>query len=182
MGLTLAHDEQALYWVVRSYEGSALFRAPTAGQLRLQPGEAVEPVQVAQLYVGMQGPLCYFSHHLLWLQDDRNAVIGDLGGQNAAVISGGGTSLSHLHTVAVQDPDQQSVPGDLLADVDVIPKPVAQSSIRVSGSWESFNISWNAVTNVNYGQVFYEVKVRDGTGKEMTVSTKQFGGRASFKH
>jgi hypothetical protein len=48
------------------------------------------------------GPLCYFSEHLLWLQDDRNAVIGDLNGQNAAVISG--TSLSNLNMVAVLDP------------------------------------------------------------------------------
>lgn len=56
-----------------------------------------------------------------------------------------------------------------MTEADVIPKPVTQSSIRVSGSWETFNISWNPVTNVNYGQVVYEVKVRDGSGREMSV-------------
>lgn len=197
MGLTLAPDSQSVYWVVRSYEGSALFHAPMADQL--QPGQVVAAAQVSQLCASMQGPLCYFSHHLLWLQDDRNAVIGDLSGQNAAVITG--TSLSHLHTVTIMDPSQQRIPGtvnvkltprstdffccnflvhltqliemfsgDLEVEPDVIPKAVSQSSIRVSGTWESFNISWNPVSNVNYGQVFYEVKVRDGTGKEMNVS------------
>jgi hypothetical protein len=48
------------------------------------------------------GPLCYFGDHLLWLQDDRNAVIADMNGQNTAVISG--TSLSGLNMVAVLDP------------------------------------------------------------------------------
>jgi len=48
------------------------------------------------------GPLCYFGDHLLWLQDDRNAVIADMGGQNTAVISG--TRLSGLKMVAVLDP------------------------------------------------------------------------------
>ena len=94
MGLTLAPDSQSVYWVVRSYEGSALFRAPMAGQLQLQPGEVVPSVQVSQLCASMQGPLCYFSQHLLWLQDDRNAVIGDLGGQNAAVITGSSPGTS----------------------------------------------------------------------------------------
>lgn len=48
------------------------------------------------------GPLCYFGDHLLWLQDDRNAVIADMSGQNTAVISG--TRLSDLNMVAVLDP------------------------------------------------------------------------------
>ena len=118
MGLTLAPDSQSVYWVVRSYEGSALFRAPMAGQLQLQPGEVVPSVQVSQLCASMQGPLCYFSQHLLWLQDDRNAVIGDLGGQNAAVITGSspgtspGTSLRHVHTVTIMDPSQRTIPGE----------------------------------------------------------------------
>lgn len=54
------------------------------------------------------GPLCYFSDHLLWLQDDRNAVIGDMNGQNAAVISG--MSLSGLHMVAILDPALHQLP------------------------------------------------------------------------
>jgi len=48
------------------------------------------------------GPLCYFGDHLLWLQDDRNAVIADMSGQNTAVISG--TRLCGLNMVAVLDP------------------------------------------------------------------------------
>lgn len=47
------------------------------------------------------GPLCYFDDHLVWLRDDRYAVIGDMRGQNSAVLSG--MSLSELNMVAVMD-------------------------------------------------------------------------------
>jgi len=53
--------------------------------------------------------LSYLSDHLLWLQDDRNAVVADLNGQSAAVISG--MALSGLHTVAAWDPDLHRIPG-----------------------------------------------------------------------
>lgn len=85
----------------RSYEGSKLFQAPMAD--RLAPNQEIELLGVSSLQQpDMQGPLCYFSDHLLWLRDNRNAVIGDLNGQNAAVISG--MSLSGLNMVAIMDP------------------------------------------------------------------------------
>lgn len=33
------------------------------------------------------------------------------------------------------------------------------NSIQIMGSWSHFNITWNPVQNVNYGIVFYEIKV-----------------------
>jgi hypothetical protein len=46
-------------------------------------------------------------------------------------------------------------------DVNVIPEPVRLSSIQIAGTWEEFLIKWDPVTNVNYDQVFYEVKIYD---------------------
>nr|CAD7258653.1 unnamed protein product [Timema shepardi] len=158
MGLTLDMDRQAVYWIVRSYEGSKLYQAPTAEMI--PTGQKVEPIMVSNLqYKNIEGPLCYFNDHLLWLQDDRNAVIGDLSGQNAALISG--MSLSGLNVVAVTDPALHRHPRDYIGgeEINVIPETVQNSSIRVSGKWEKFRIEWEPVISVNYDQVFYEVKV-----------------------
>jgi hypothetical protein len=45
--------------------------------------------------------------------------------------------------------------------VNVIPEPVRVSSIQITGTWDQFVIKWDPVTNVNYDQVFYEVKIDD---------------------
>lgn len=46
-------------------------------------------------------------------------------------------------------------------DINVIPEPVCLSSIQITGTWDEFLIKWDPVTNVNYDQVFYEVKISD---------------------
>jgi len=46
MGLTLDLDSRAVYWVVRSYEGASLYKAPTAETL--EPGE-VQPIRISKL-------------------------------------------------------------------------------------------------------------------------------------
>lgn len=132
-------------------------------------------VQVSSLqHPNMQGPLCYFSEHLLWLQDDRNTVIGDRSGQNTAIING--ISLIGLHMVAIMDPALHQYPGNLTSDtIMVLPNAVKLDSIRVEGTWRNFNVSWDAVTNVNYGTVFYEVKFADyintNSNPEITTET-----------
>lgn len=54
-----------------------------------------------KICVSVPGPLCYFDSHLVWLRDDRYAVIGDMRGHNSAVLSG--MSLSGLNMVTVMD-------------------------------------------------------------------------------
>lgn len=111
-------------------------------------------------HLNIQGPLCYFSEHLLWLQDDRNAVIGDLFGQNTAIING--ITLSGLRMVAVMDPALHGYPRNLTSEsIVVLPNAVDLDSIRVEGTSGKFNVSWDPVDNINYGTVFYEVKFLD---------------------
>lgn len=101
MGLTLNEDEKHVYWIVRSNEGSSLYKAPMAHS-RHEYDDDEQPLKISTFkHPNMQGPLCYFGDHLLWLQDNRKAVIGDLSGQNTALVSG--MSLSGLNTVAVLD-------------------------------------------------------------------------------
>ncbi|XP_043279081.1 proto-oncogene tyrosine-protein kinase ROS isoform X3 [Venturia canescens] len=174
MGLTLDTENRYVYWIVRSYEsGSIVYRAPTSE--RIPMSQKIVPEKVSSLqHPNMQGPLCYFSEHLLWLQDDRNTVIGDLTGQNTAVING--ISLIGLHMVAIMDPALHRYPENLTADtIAVLPNAVKVDSIRVEGTWRNFNVSWDPVTNTNYGTVFYEVKFADyintNSNPEITTET-----------
>lgn len=101
MGLTLDYSHEMVYWIVRSHEGSTLYKQRMAQKLTV--GVNYASIKVSNLQKpNMQGPLCYFDDHLLWLQDDKNAVIGDMNGQNAAVVSG--HSLSGLSMVSILDP------------------------------------------------------------------------------
>lgn len=54
--------------------------------------------------------------------------------------------------------------------INVIPEAVSPSSIRVDGPYGQFNITWDPITTVNYGQVFYELKLAKPTGKDIIVS------------
>ncbi|XP_015176489.1 PREDICTED: proto-oncogene tyrosine-protein kinase ROS isoform X2 [Polistes dominula] len=160
MGLTLDTEHRYLYWIVRSYEsGSIVYRAPTSERIPMDQKIIPEKVSALQ-HPNIQGPLCYFSEHLLWLQDDRNAVIGDLFGQNTAIING--ITLSGLRMVAVMDPALHGYPKNLTSEnVVVLPNAVDLDSIRVEGNSGKFNVSWDPVDNINYGTVFYEVKFVD---------------------
>lgn len=170
MGLTLDHEQQTVYWIVRSYEGSTLFKEKMAQQLA--PGTAPSPIRVSNLQkANMQGPLCYFSDHLLWLQDDKNAVIGDMNGQNTAIISG--ITLSGLTMVSVLDPSAHIWPqgNQSTVVVNVIPGPVLYDTVQVEGTWDDFNITWSPSNTTDYGKLFYEVKINDGSKKDTMVSS-----------
>ncbi|KAK7868921.1 hypothetical protein R5R35_014230 [Gryllus longicercus] len=169
MGLTLDPDRRLVYWIVRSYEGSLLFQAPTAEQFFPRHQDTSLKALPLQQH-NIQGPLCYFSDHLLWLQDDRNAVVGDLNGQNTALINK--LSLSGLHMATVVDTALQYFPDHIgESEVNVIPEAVDVNSIRIEGTWQAFFIKWNPITNVNYGQVFYELSINDPNMREIKPTT-----------
>ncbi|GJQ85805.1 sev [Trypoxylus dichotomus] len=158
MGLTLDIDHQYVYWIVRGSGGSNLFRAPMAGS-NAAKGKLEEKVTSLQR-ADMQGPLCYFNNRLLWLQDDEHAVISNLEGRNVAIING--TSLSGLNMVHVMDSTLNVLPSNFNIkeeDINVLPDMVDAANVRVVGSWDSFNITWDPVENVNFGTVFYEIKI-----------------------
>lgn len=72
MGLTLDMNYRSVYWIVRSYEGSSLFRAITADELKM--GEEIRPEKVSSLqYPNMQGKnirnIYYIVRNLLLLYE-----------------------------------------------------------------------------------------------------------------
>uniref|UniRef100_T1HB35 Tyrosine-protein kinase receptor n=1 Tax=Rhodnius prolixus TaxID=13249 RepID=T1HB35_RHOPR len=169
MGLTLDMITRDVFWIVRNYEGSTLFKADMA-EGRFVENEVV-PIKIALIqYPDIQGPLCYFDEHLLWLRDDRNAVIADLTGSNTAQLTS--LSLTGLHVVTVIDDSLHTLPGiSDEANVNAIPEPVDVDSLKIVGNFSNFNISWHPVENVNCGEVFYELKIGHSRKKEIQIET-----------
>ncbi|XP_065345977.1 proto-oncogene tyrosine-protein kinase ROS isoform X2 [Cloeon dipterum] len=173
MGITLDTERSVIFWIVRSNDGSMLYKAPMSlsNQKDVRP-KVIEPeraISIANPIV--QGPLCYFSDHLLWLQDGNVAVISDTSGGGAAIISD--SRLSGLYVVAIIDRSTQHHPKDV-TEINVIPRPVDQSSINFSGATDNVSLSWDHVKNVNYGKVFYEVKITNIRSKTQYLFDTEF--------
>ncbi|XP_040173385.1 protein sevenless isoform X2 [Anopheles arabiensis] len=174
IGLTLDHDGERLYWIVRGYSHSHLYWAPLAGTdaARSASGSGSLP----SLPLADQKPLgslVHFSDRLLWLKESQ-VVVGDARGENLAYIRN--HHLNGTRALALIDP-MPATPS-----INVLPASVNASSIRVTGDWRRFNVSWTPVENVNYSGVFYKLtlKLPDARDivQELTVPYFVYGGGA----
>uniref|UniRef100_A0A182PM52 Fibronectin type-III domain-containing protein n=1 Tax=Anopheles epiroticus TaxID=199890 RepID=A0A182PM52_9DIPT len=161
IGMTLDHEGELLFWIVRSYSHSHLYWAPLAGT-------AAAAASVATVSAGAdrsgtlpslqltdqtpQGPLLHFSDRLLWLKESQ-VVVGDVRGENLAYIRS--HHLNGTRALALIDPAPASVRA-----FNVLPAAVNASSVRVTGDWRRFNVSWTPVENVNYSTVFYKLTLK----------------------
>ncbi|XP_053678090.1 proto-oncogene tyrosine-protein kinase ROS [Anopheles nili] len=155
IGMTLDHDTERLYWIVRSYSHSHLYWAPLAGSSGAAASAAGPPSPPPSLPLTdqtPQGPLLHFSDRLLWLREGQ-AVVGDVRGENLAYIRA--QQLNGTRAFALIEPGRVVPP-----TVNVLPANVVASSIRVTGDWRRFNVSWAPVENVNYSTVFYKLTLK----------------------
>lgn len=102
-----------------------------------------------------KGPLWYFSDHLYWLHERKEAMVSDLKGRNVATLRGLG--LTGLRSLIVIDNSLQPSPYQAAGEINVVPYRIKKSQISLDGTWDDFTIYWQPVVNVNYGIVFYEV-------------------------
>lgn len=56
--------------------------------------------------------------------------------------------------------------------INVIPEPINQASIKIIGNYDTFNITWEHILKVNYGILFYDIKVEYNNTKLLEVNTK----------
>ena len=63
------------------------------------------------------------------------------------------------------------------APPNVIPSTINKSSVAISGTWDDFTITWDASTEVKYGNVLYEISVVADSGETfnevLSVSRKR---------
>ncbi|XP_064488538.1 proto-oncogene tyrosine-protein kinase ROS-like isoform X2 [Ornithodoros turicata] len=171
MGLTLDLTHKKVYWMVRSYQGSNLFKASlrTHGNYINSPTEElIGPLPESD----MKGPIWYFSNRLYWIHQQKEASISNMLGQNVATLKGSG--LHGLRALAIVDPSLHPYPGGLEpSSINVVPGLIPAGGIKVLGTWENFNITWPMESQVNYGKVFYELKITDGKGGTYTKVTNE---------
>ncbi|XP_045769581.1 proto-oncogene tyrosine-protein kinase ROS isoform X2 [Maniola jurtina] len=152
MGLTADLENKWLYWLVRSYDGSELHRAPTADQISAGVNEVSGSLVTRLSGTATLGPLCYFSGRLVWVQDSSRAVVSDLAGKYTAEL------LPRVHVIAVRDPTLHKDSESIIA----IPETINASTISVEGEWDKFNVTWApaARVNLNTSRVYYDVSLQ----------------------
>lgn len=154
-GLALDMDHDRVYWIIRGADGSNLYSAPMIENANTNV--TYEKIPLGEMSI--QGSLLQFSDRLLWLRDDRSAEIADMMGKNVAKIES--VKFSSINAISVIDPTQHLFPQNI-NPIIVVPDAVDETTLRSVGSWDSFNITWSPVTNVNFGTVFYELQIRVG--------------------
>ncbi|XP_050074144.1 protein sevenless [Anopheles maculipalpis] len=153
IGMTLDLDGKRLYWIVRSYSHSHLYWGPLAGYPATSgSGSGTGTLPSLPLTDQTpQGPLLHFSDRLLWLKESQ-VVVGDVKGENLAYIRN--HHLNGTRALALIDQAPKTL------SINVLPASVNASSIRVTGDWRRFNVSWTPVKNVNYSTVFYKLTLK----------------------
>lgn len=155
MGLTLDLDEQNIYWIVRSYQGSSLYSAKLLDWWINESEPEIIETKLDER--SLNGPLTHFSDRLVWRQDDKTIVFGDMDGKNLAYFKN--DKLTGLTCIMVIDKTHHTYP-EISGNINVIPEAIPNSSIQIIGTYKIFNITWEKIENVNYGSVFYEIKIK----------------------
>ncbi|CRK90687.1 CLUMA_CG004384, isoform A, partial [Clunio marinus] len=173
MGLTLDLDDQKIYWIVRSYQGSSLYSAKLL-DMWINESEP-EIVETKLDERSLNGPLTHFSDRLVWRQDDKTIVFGDMDGRNLAYFKN--DKLTGLTCIMVIDKTHHTYP-EISGNINVIPEAIPNSSIKIIGTYKFFNITWNRIMNVNFGNVYYEIKIKSSKiadiNAEQTENVFQF--------
>jgi proto-oncogene tyrosine-protein kinase ROS len=154
-GLAIDYNQQKLFFTVKTTEQNILY----SGQLltvdldvkRTEPLYTVHASLPASF--SLTGPIVAYSGKLLWLSHDNKAVITDQQAANPAVIS----PNQQVFSLALIDRHEQNALDKLSSIPIVTPSSIDKTSIKIDGQPSNFTISWQAVRNVNFGQVRYEL-------------------------
>ncbi|KAH9520631.1 hypothetical protein DERF_004331, partial [Dermatophagoides farinae] len=115
------------------------------------------------------GPISSFARRFWWLNIEQNRmVVSDDHGQTFATIRQINGEISTFQIVTENDHHHQ----DRRYEIVVVPKPVDENSIKIQGTWENFTIKWDPVTNINYGQVFYDLSLENDNVKVISKQSK----------
>ena len=155
MGLTLDLDKERIYWIVKSYQGSSLYSAKLLDSWINKNEPEIIDTRLEEKT--LSGSLMHFSDRLAWRHDDKSIVFADINGRNLAFFSN--EKVSGLTCFTVIDETHRVLP-KISGSINVIPDAIPNASIQIQGTYKFFNITWDPVTNVNYGSVFYEIKIK----------------------
>ncbi|XP_064613642.1 proto-oncogene tyrosine-protein kinase ROS-like [Liolophura sinensis] len=154
--LALDHEKHNIYWLVQSFESQDLYMSPTVEHAVVDLPATVK--RVGRLNsVNRQPPLQIFSGRLIWVNKMNDLMVSDLRGNYSAVmrhVSGNVSSVVVIH------PSLQPYPAGLdESSLVIIPSAISEAAVQVTGDWSSFNVTWLASKEVNYGPVMYKLSL-----------------------
>ncbi|CAL1296241.1 unnamed protein product [Larinioides sclopetarius] len=162
MGLTLDLVQEKLFFMIRSFEGSVLYQACLARNNAESSCTTMEPEIIGPLSEdSLHGPVFYYNRKIFYIHENQRAFVSDINGKNFAHIDGLG--LTALSSMEIIDPLLQTFPDNLdMKTIKVVPPSISEDAIHVEGTNDKFNITLEPNLSVNYGTVFYEIRIDDG--------------------
>ncbi|CAL4065204.1 unnamed protein product, partial [Meganyctiphanes norvegica] len=158
-GLTLDPVTGRLWWIVRDALGWHLF----CSEGLESRDEHYLPILLPD--TATPGPTSFLSERLLWLNEAGNVIVSDTNLNNSATLKTANLQVTSFLVVL-----NELHPVPEMKNINVIPDKVNNETIMVKGLWENFTINWDPVTNINYGNLSYEIIVDDGTSRVVSIS------------
>ncbi|KPM08333.1 proto-oncogene tyrosine-protein kinase ROS-like protein [Sarcoptes scabiei] len=122
--------------------------------------------------ISLIGPIGFFANRFWWLdQENHHILVSNRSCKTFATIR----QLSGVNTFRIVS-EKSSMVSKLEQFIDqkevrVVPTSVDPSLIRIVGTWENFTIQWDPISNVNYGEVFYDLTLENDRQKHESKAT-----------
>ncbi|XP_053397738.1 proto-oncogene tyrosine-protein kinase ROS-like isoform X2 [Mercenaria mercenaria] len=159
ISLTIDHDHQKLMWYVKGFEDQSLYMA----DLFSNHGNYDDVIKSVTLVGKIQdiekfSAIQYFSHHLLWVDEQMSLRVGNSQGNYTARMSAIDAPVS---VFTLKHKSLHRYPENLnSSSIVVIPSVIRPDSITCIGLASRFNITWQPSTEVNHGHVTYKLSVK----------------------
>ncbi|XP_067848326.1 proto-oncogene tyrosine-protein kinase ROS-like [Heptranchias perlo] len=145
-GLTLDFDLGALYWLTQD---NTRLEINQAQLIRKGNRRTIKRILSSDSLKTSQHMLQYFFGRLVWINEEGDLQIVELGTNQSVHISSGMpfTAFTVVH--------QKPLPDGFSNFPVVIPNPVPAFSFKIQGNSSRFCIQWDSARNVNYGILYY---------------------------
>ncbi|XP_060592485.1 proto-oncogene tyrosine-protein kinase ROS-like isoform X2 [Ruditapes philippinarum] len=159
ISLTIDHDHQKLMWYVKGFEDQSLYMA----DLYSNHGNYDDLIKSVSIVGKLQdierfSAIQYYSHHLMWVDEQLSLRVGDSQGNFTASISAINAPVS---VFTLKHKSLHRYPESLdSSSIIVIPSAIRADSITCIGLASKFNVTWQPSNEVNHGHVTYKLSVK----------------------
>lgn len=156
IAMTIDLDSHVIYWVQNDMGSHELYKADMIGYGNPYVNTSIKFI-TRQKRPQRMTRLQYYSNHLFWTDDQSQLVISDMSGRNISRIS---KANSRILSFSLFHPSMHKYPDGLDEHtVKVVPDKISPESVKVEGNWSVFKLSWRKATEINYGEVYYQMNL-----------------------
>nr|XP_004651416.2 proto-oncogene tyrosine-protein kinase ROS [Jaculus jaculus] len=152
IALTLDLSDGLLYWMVQDSHCIHLYTAILRGQSTV--GVTITEIAFWSTSEISQNALMYYSGRLFWINGFKIITAQEIGQKSSVSIS----EPAGFNQFIIIQRSLKPLTGNFSSTLKVIPGSVQESSFRIEGRASSFQILWNAPSEVDWGIVLYSVE------------------------